>query len=85
MKSKPTLVFCLFMDALGAATYFIPGIGEWFDLIWAPISAFIFYKSFGGRIGQVGAFINFVEEIFPFTDIIPTFTLVYLYKRFKKY
>ena len=84
MKSKPTLVFCLFMDALGSATYFIPGIGEWFDLIWAPISAFIFYKSFGGRVGQVGAVINFIEEILPFTDIIPTFTLVYLYKRFKK-
>ena len=84
MKSKPTLVFCLFMDSLGAATYFLPGIGEWFDLIWAPISAFIFYKSFGGKIGQVGSFINFVEEIFPFTDIIPTFTLVYLYNRFKK-
>ena len=71
------------MDMLGAATYFLPGIGEWFDLIWAPISAFIFYKSFGGRTGQVGALINFTEEILPFTDIIPTFTLVYLYKRLK--
>lgn len=84
MKTKPTLVFCLIMDLIGVSSYFIPGIGEWFDMIWAPISALIFYRSFGGKIGQIGAFINFIEELFPFTDIIPTFTLVYLYKRFKK-
>jgi len=84
MNKKPTLVFCLIMDLIGVASYFMPGIGEGFDLFWAPITAYLFYRSFGGKIGQMGAFINFVEEILPFTDIIPTFTLVYLYKRFKK-
>jgi hypothetical protein len=84
MKTKPTLVFCLIMDFMGSITYFLPGFGEWFDIIWAPISAYIFYRSFGGKTGQIGALINFVEEILPFSDIIPTFTLVYLYKRFKK-
>jgi hypothetical protein len=84
MKTKPTLVFCLIMDLMGSITYFLPGFGEWFDIIWAPISAYIFYRSFGGKTGQIGALINFVEEILPFSDIIPTFTLVYLYKRFKK-
>ncbi len=72
------------MDLMGSITYFLPGFGEWFDIIWAPISAYIFYRSFGGKTGQIGALINFVEEILPFSDIIPTFTLVYLYKRFKK-
>lgn len=72
------------MDFMGSITYFLPGFGEWFDIIWAPISAYIFYRSFGGKTGQIGALINFVEEILPFSDIIPTFTLVYLYKRFKK-
>jgi len=84
MKTKPTLVFCLLMDLIGTVSYIMPGIGEWFDFIWAPISAFVFYRSFGGKTGQIGALINFVEEILPFLDIIPTFTLAYLYKRFIK-
>ncbi len=82
MNTKPSLIFCLIMDIIGSATYFVPGVGEWFDIIWAPVSAFIFYRSFGGKTGKIGAFINFTEEIIPFTDIIPTFTLAYLYKRF---
>lgn len=84
MKTKPTLVFCIIMDLIGSASFLIPGAGEWFDIIWAPISAYIFYRSFGGKTGQIGALMNFVEEIFPFTDFIPTFTLVYLYRRFTK-
>ncbi|HEY5590418.1 MAG TPA: hypothetical protein VIK55_05315 [Paludibacter sp.] len=84
MNSKPTLVFCLLMDVFGSATYLLPGIGEWFDLLWAPLSAFVFYRSFGGKVGRIGSFINFAEEILPFTDIIPTFTLGYLYNCFTK-
>lgn len=84
MNSKPTLFLCLLMDAIGSITYLIPGIGEWFDLLWAPLSAYIFYRSFGGKVGKIGSFINLAEEILPFTDIIPTFTLGYLYKRFTK-
>lgn len=84
IKSKPTLLFCLIMDLIGSATYLFPGVGEWFDLLWAPLSAFIFYRSFGGKVGRIGSFINFAEEIIPFTDIIPTFTLGYIYKRFTK-
>lgn len=84
MKSSPTLFFCLLMDLLGAATYFFPGIGEWFDLLWAPLSAFMFYRSFGGKTGKVGSLINLAEELLPFTDIIPTFTIGYIYNRFIK-
>ena len=83
MRSKPTLVFCILMDLMGCATYFLPGIGEWFDMIWAPISAFIFYRSFGGKTGKIAAIINFAEELLPFTDILPTFTLLYFLKRFR--
>jgi hypothetical protein len=84
MKPQPTLIFCLLMDFLGSATYFLPGTGEWFDLLWAPLSAFIFYRSFGGKTGKIGSIINLVEELLPFTDIIPTFTLGYIYNRFLK-
>lgn len=72
------------MDIMGSASYIVPVLGDWYDLAWAPISAFIFYKSFGGKTGQFGAILNFVEELLPFTDIIPTFTLGYIYNRLIK-
>lgn len=62
------------------ATYAFPVFGEWIDVIWAPISALIFYISFGGKTGKVGAMINLVEELLPGVDFIPTFTLAYIYQ-----
>jgi len=82
-QPRPTLLFCIIMDALGCATYLLPFLGEWFDIIFAPISAFIFYRAFGGRTGMIGSILNFVEEIIPFTDIIPTFTIAYIYEYLK--
>ncbi len=84
MKSKPSLIYCLFMDIAGMATYAIPVFGEWFDLLWAPLSAFIFYVSFGGKTGKIGSMINLIEELLPGTDFIPTFTLAYIYKTVKE-
>ncbi|MEE1143199.1 MAG: hypothetical protein U0L22_06185 [Bacteroidales bacterium] len=37
------LWYCLVMDLIGMATYFVPALGESFDLVWAPISAIVFY------------------------------------------
>ena len=84
MKAKPSLILCILMDAVGYLTYLLPVIGEWGDIIWAPISAFLFYKMFGGKTGKVGALISFAEEILPFVDFIPTFTIGYIYNRFRK-
>jgi hypothetical protein len=81
-KPLPSLVFCLLMDLLGYASYAIPVFGELGDIIWAPISAFIFYKSFGGWKGAFGGLFNFVEEILPGTDFIPTFTITWLWQYF---
>src|SRR4029077_3254830 len=50
-KANPTLAFCLLMDAIGLATYALPFFGEFADIIWAPISAFIFFRTFGGWKG----------------------------------
>jgi hypothetical protein len=80
-KPLPSLAFCIAMDVIGCASYIFPGLTEFADVVWAPISAFIFYKTFGGRVGQIGAIINFVEEIIPFTDIVPSFTIAYFYKK----
>ncbi len=79
-KPPPSLGFCLLMDLLGCATYLLPGIGEWFDIIWAPISGIVFFMVFGGWKGALGGLFDFVEEILPGTDIIPSFTIAWVIK-----
>lgn len=60
-------------------------MGEWGDVVWAPFSAYLFYQLFGGIGGIFGGVFSFLEEILPFTDIIPTFTLAwYLQNKWKK-
>lgn len=77
----PSLPFCIAMDLIGMASYIIPGIGESADLVWAPISGFIFMRSFGGMTGKIGGLINLVEEAVPFLDVVPTFTIGYFYAK----
>lgn len=79
--SSPTLLFCLLMDAAGFLTYSVPVLGEFGDLFWAPVSALVFMISFGGWKGVLGGAFNFVEEILPGTDFIPSFTIAWLLKR----
>ena len=66
-KTGPSLLFCVVMDLLGYATYAIPILGELGDLVWAPLSALIFFRAFGGWKGAFGGIFNFVEEILPET------------------
>ena len=75
---KPSFLFCLVMDMIGYATYAIPGLGEFADIIWAPVSGFIFYKTFGGWKGTFGGIFNFAEELLPGTDFIPSFTIMWI-------
>jgi hypothetical protein len=72
------------MDLIGYATYLLPFIGELGDILWAPLSAYIFYRSFGGRTGIIGGILNFVEEALPQFDFIPTFTIAWAWEYFKK-
>lgn len=74
---NPNIAFCIIMDLIGYASFAIPGIAEFSDVIWAPLSAFIFLKTFGGRIGRMGSVFNFIEEVLPFTDFIPSFTIAW--------
>jgi hypothetical protein len=84
MSRKPSLLLCIVMDLLGAATYLLPIFGESFDMLFAPISAVVYYFTFGGKLGIMGGTANFVEEILPGTDIIPTFTITWLILRYKE-
>ena len=79
-NKKTSLLLCIVMDIVGYATYAIPGLGEFADVIWAPISALIFYKTFGGWKGAFGGIFNFVEELLPGTDFIPSFTIMWIFQ-----
>lgn len=69
------LTLCLLLDAVGCLSFTIPLIGEFSDIIWAPIAAIISYNIFGEKRGKLTAITTFTEEILPFTDIIPSFTI----------
>lgn len=78
-KSTPNLWFCLLMDLVGCASYAVPLLGEVSDVIWAPVSAIIFYRTFGGSaLGTFGSGFNLIEELFPGLDFMPTFTVSWL-------
>ena len=72
------------MDVIGYFTYAIPLLGEFADVIWAPISGIIFYITFGGWKGTFGGLFNFVEELLPGTDFIPSFTIMWFVQYFSK-
>jgi hypothetical protein len=69
----------LFFDGLGMLSFTVPFVGEFSDVVWAPIAGFLLARMYKGTIGKVGGVIAFVEEFLPFTDFIPTFTLTWIY------
>ncbi|MFT5847232.1 hypothetical protein [Psychroserpens sp.] len=73
-KTKKLILGILF-DALGYVSFIFPP----FDFVWAPASAWLMTKLYKGRKGKIAAAISFVEEALPMLDIIPTFTLMWLY------
>ena len=48
------------------------------DFLWAPLSGYIMTKMYKGKEGKVAGIISFLEEILPL-DIIPTFTIMWIY------
>lgn len=81
MLKKNSLILCLIMDFVGYLSFTLPVLGELTDLVWAPFSALVFYLLFGGKKGAVGAVFNFAEELLPGLDFIPTFTLMWIFKK----
>lgn len=79
MKKYQKLFLGLLFDALGYVSFLLPGIGEFTDIIWAPVSAWLMTKLYQGKPGKIAAVVTFVEEAFPFTDVLPTFTIMWFY------
>ncbi|CAN5163396.1 hypothetical protein BH23BAC2_BH23BAC2_08280 [soil metagenome] len=78
LKNK-LLIKGLIYDAVGMSTYAIPVVGPFLDILWAPYAAKKMGEMYPGRKGKIASVIVFLEEILPGTDIIPTFTLMWLY------
>ncbi|WP_298540610.1 hypothetical protein [uncultured Aquimarina sp.] len=66
-------------DLIGMASLAIPFVGPFLDLIWAPYAAKKMMDMYPGKKGKIASVITFIEEIIPGTDIIPTFTIMWLY------
>ena len=79
-KEYKKLSLCLFLDIVGYVSFLVP----WSDFFWAPLSAYIMVKLFKSRQGKYAALVSFIEEILPFTDIIPTFTIMYYYEKYQQ-
>ncbi|MDE1206562.1 hypothetical protein [Tenacibaculum larymnensis] len=78
-KKYQKLALSLLFDAIGYVSYLIPGLGELSDIVWAPASAYIMTKMYKGNKGKVAGAIAFIEEAMPGLDVVPTFTLMWLY------
>ncbi len=81
MNKKYKLLFwSILCDLMGMVSFVIPFLGEFSDVIWAPLSAYLMVQMYKGREGKVAGFISFVEELGVLgTDFIPTFTLTWVY------
>ena len=69
----------ILLDAEDMATMAIPLTGPFLDIIWAPIAAKKMADMYPGIKGKIASITTFIQEILPFTDVIPTFTLMCLY------
>ena len=58
-------------DAIGFVTFI--------DIIWATLSGYLMTKLYKGKEGKIAGVISFIEEAIPGLDIIPTFTIMWLY------
>ena len=65
VKSDKTskLILSLLFDGIGMLSYIVPVFAEVTDLVWAPLA---------------GVF-GFIEELVPFIDFVPTFTITWFY------
>ena len=81
MNKYKLLLIGLLIDIGGIVTssWVFPFIGDVADVVWAPLSAWLMTKLYKGTAGKVGGVITFVEEIVPGLDLIPSFTLMWLY------
>ena len=73
------LLISILIDLIGDGSLLVPGLGGASDFIWAPVSALLVRLLYGSN---VLAAVNLLEELLPFTDVIPTATIAFLLEFF---
>lgn len=73
------LILGVLFDGIGMLSFSVPFLGDFSDVVWAPIAGFLMTWMYKGKIGKIAGIFAFLEEIIPFTDIIPSFTLTWIY------
>lgn len=69
LSKNKKLALSILFDIIGMLTFF--------DIIWAPASAYLMSKMYKGNKGKIAGVVSFIEEIIPGFDIIPTFTIMW--------
>eukprot|EP00930_Biecheleria_cincta_P084855 TRINITY_DN74287_c0_g1_i1.p1 TRINITY_DN74287_c0_g1~~TRINITY_DN74287_c0_g1_i1.p1 ORF type:complete len:374 (-),score=55.59 TRINITY_DN74287_c0_g1_i1:186-1160(-) len=73
------LAACIGLDFFGSSSYFLPGVGEAADIVYAPVQGIALKFLFSST---AMAILGFTEEILPFTDIMPTATICWIIETF---
>lgn len=73
------LLLGLLFDGIGMMSYVIPGAAELTDVVWAPIAGWLMTQMYKGNAGKAAGIFATIEELVPGMDIIPTFTLMWIY------
>jgi len=68
------LLLSLLIDLIGSASYLLPVVGEGLDLAWAPIQTTLIMSMYDSTSPNL-KYVSFIEEILPFTDIVPSATI----------
>ena len=78
-KKYNDLLLGLLFDGIGMLSFAIPLVGDFSDIIWAPVAGWLMTRMYKGKIGRAAGIITFVEEVIPGLDVIPTFTIMWFY------
>ena len=67
-NKQRNLIVGIIFDLIGMLSFSIPLLGEFSDVIWAPIAAIALSQMYKGNVGKIGGIFEFIEEILPFSD-----------------
>jgi hypothetical protein len=71
------LIVSLLIDLIGSSSYLLPFVGEGLDLAWAPTQTILIMAMYDTVTPSL-KYVSFVEEILPFTDVVPSATIGWL-------
>lgn len=68
------LFLSLLIDLIGSSSYLLPVVGEGLDVAWAPMQTILIMSMYDSTSPNL-KYVSFIEEVLPFTDIVPSATI----------